>query len=436
MTTSLPLRELRRHLEQQEPRYIELLRHMVEVNSFTTNPDGIRALGELTAVPFETLGFAAERVPAEKAEFGDHLFLTRPSPRAAVAPTLLLVSHLDTVFSPEEERRNDFRWRESGERLYGPGTVDAKGGTVVAFMILDALAAVAPESLDAVRWVVALNAAEERSAADFGPLCRQRLDPRAGSACLVFEGGHIDGGKSPLVVCRKGMAIFDVDVEGRSAHAGSGHARGANAVVQLAEVISRIAGWTDYERDLTFNVGPVRGGELVNRVPESATARVELRTFDPAVFDEARRRMLALEGHSTVASPADGYRCRVRVRELMQTDPWPRNPASDSLLEVWRGAAAELGFEIPAEHRGGLSDGNHLWRAVPTMDGLGPDGSNAHCSERSDDGGKDQEYAIRPSFVAKALLGAAGLLRLIDSPVLLTPRASSERPAESAPLVG
>ncbi len=64
------------------------------------------------------------------------------------------------------------------------------------------------------------------------------------------------------------------------------------------------------------------------------------------------------------------------------------------------------------EERGGLSDSNLLWQAFPTLDGLGPVGANAHCSERSPDGSKEQEYMEAASFVPKAMLNLAGVLAL------------------------
>ena len=34
-----------------------------------------------------------------------------------------MVSHLDTVFPPEEEERNNFRWEVEGDRIFGVGGI-------------------------------------------------------------------------------------------------------------------------------------------------------------------------------------------------------------------------------------------------------------------------------------------------------------------------
>ena len=75
---------------------------------------------------------------------------------------------------------------------------------------------------------------------------------------------------------------------------------------------------------------------------------------------------------------------------------------------------AELDIPVNVEERGGLSDGNLIWDAAPTLDGLGPWGDNEHCSERNVDGSKLPEYVEVSSFVPKAALNTAAILKLIE----------------------
>ena len=114
-------------------------------------------------------------------------------------------------------------------------------------------------------------------------------------------------------------------------------------------------------------------------------------------------------------SAADGFACQIRVEILTESRPWPRNPGTDRLIAGGQQAGAELGHPVDAEERGGLSDGNALWDAVPTLDGLGPWGEHDHCSERSADGSKVPEYVLASSFVPKALLNLAAILDLVVS---------------------
>src|SRR6266536_1977160 len=103
----LNVESLKEFLKQQMPAALEMLRQMVGINSFTGNPEGVNRLGQFTAECFAPLGFKAEFVPSANPEFGNHLVLTR---LGRSAKSIAMVSHLDTVFSPEEEARNHFHW--------------------------------------------------------------------------------------------------------------------------------------------------------------------------------------------------------------------------------------------------------------------------------------------------------------------------------------
>ncbi len=403
------------YLEVRLPEYFELLRQMVAINSFTANPQGVNQVGVYTRDLFASLGFEDEAVPSVNPAYGNHLFLrhTGHTQGPGESPFIALVSHLDTVFPPEEEIQNDFVWRVEGDRIYGPGTVDIKGGTLMIYMVLDALQQIVPEVFDSTTWMVCLNASEEVLADDFAEFSLQRL-PQNTRACLVFEGGTLSGDEYPIVTARKGKATFRITAEGRSAHAGNAHTRGANAILQLAHTIQQVESYTDYANQITFNVGVVGGGVVVNRVPSQAEARVEVRAFSPEIFEEGVQKILVLDGSSDVSSH-DGYPCQVKVELEDRTSPWPINKDTQALFTLWQQVGSELGLRITPETRGGLSDGNLLWEHFPTLDGLGPVGANAHCAEQSPDGSKEQEFALASSFVPKARMNVLALMKLLQS---------------------
>lgn len=397
-------------LSRQLPDALELLRRMVGINSFTGNRDGVNVLGRCTAECFSPLGFAAEFVPSVNPDYGNHLVLTR---RGRGARSIAMVSHLDTVFPPEEEKRNNFAWLVEGDRIYGPGTHDIKGGTVMMWLVLQALRQQAPEVFENINWKLFWNSSEETLSQDFGDLCRSRFDADT-LAALVFESEGRLGEERLMVVARKGRATWRVTATGRGAHAGGKHRHGANAIAQLAHVVQRIEALTDYSHDLTVNVATISGGTVLNRVPHEAIACGELRAFKPEVYAQAKAALLALAGPGDVHSTVDRYACTVKVDILCESRPWPRNPHTDRLAAGWQEAGRELGIPIGVEERGGLSDGNLIWDAVPTLDGLGPWGDNDHCSERSPDGSKVPEYVDATSFVPKAMLNTVAILKLVE----------------------
>jgi glutamate carboxypeptidase len=399
------------HLASQLPDALEMLRVMVGINSFTGNPEGVNRLARYTTDCFAPLGFTAEYVPSYNPGWGNHLVLSRPG---ASGRSIAMISHLDTVFPPEEEERNNFHWQVEGDRIFGPGTQDIKGGTVMIWQVLSALQACAPAVFNTIQWRLFLNSSEETYSPDFGEVCRSRFGPGCLGA-LVFEGEGRANRERKLVIARKGRATWRVGVRGRAAHAGGGHKRGANALVQLGQILNHIAGLTDYSRHLTFNVGVASGGTVLNRVPHEAVAEGEFRAFDPAVYEEAKSAFLALAGPGAVRSVADQYACEVVCEILTESRPWPRNPGTERLFALWKQTAEELDSPTGGEERGGLSDGNLVWDAVPTIDGLGPWGDNDHCSERSADGTKVPEFLGVSSIVPKAILNTHAIIRLASA---------------------
>ena len=407
----LNVAQLTEFLEAQLPAALEMLQQMVGINSFTLNRDGINRLSRYTAECFSSLGFKAEFVSSTNPQFGDHLVLTR---HGAGSRSVMMVSHLDTVFPPEEELRNDFRWRIEGDRIFGPGTNDIKGGTAVMWLVLKALQALATAEFEATTWKLLWNSSEEMYSPDFGEVCRTRAEKET-LAALIFESEGRLGNEHLMVVARKGRATWRVTANGRAAHAGSSHNHGVNAIVQLSRTVERIAALTDPQKELTVNVATISGGTVLNRVPHEAVAEGEFRAFSPDVYEKTKAALLGLAGSGEVRAKTDRFACDIKVQILTESRPWPRNADTDRLFEFWRQVGDQTGYATNLQERGGLSDGNLIWDVVPTLDGLGPCGDNSHCSERSADGSKLPEFVERSSFVPKAATNTLAILKLLSS---------------------
>ncbi len=392
-----------RHL----PAALDLLRELVGVNSFTSNAGGVARVARITAEAFAPLGFTADFVPCGIDGTGPHLFLSRPGGTgAAGGDPVLLVTHSDTVFPPEEEERSAFRWDERPDegRIYGPGTIDNKGGTALIWLVLQVLRDIAPASFERTFWLVAANAAEEVTGDDFARVVAARCGGRA-RAVLVFEGGPVDGQGWHLVTSRKGRSTWRLEAAGKAAHAGSKHHEGVNAIDALAAALPTVTALTSPREERTVNLGRIGGGTVVNRVPHEAFAEWECRAADPASLERADAFFASLSGRA-----ANG--ATLLATRTGHTPPWPGGPGTDTLFTRWQSAAAAIGLTAVSVPRGGLSDANHLWRLGPTLDGLGPWGGNAHCSERTADGSKLPEYLEADSLVTKAAMNALALAML------------------------
>ncbi|NNM72303.1 M20 family metallopeptidase [Enterovirga sp. DB1703] len=315
---------------------------------------------DLVAAEAGAAAIAAERI-AGRDGLGDSLLL-RAGPRTGDRGILIL-SHLDTVH-PVGTLARDLPIRVEGDRLYGPGVYDMKGGAWLAFQ---AFREVAREASARLPLTFLFTPDEEIGS----PTTRSLIEDlgRKAAYVLVTEPAR-DGGK--VVTARKGVGRFTVEIEGRPAHAGSRHPDGRSAIREAAHQILAVEALTDYERGVTTNVGTVAGGTAENVVPQRCRFTVDLRVVTAADGELYGEKIRALR-------PVDPD-MRVQVSGGMNRPPYECSSETARLYGRAREIAAELGFDLGQVPRtGGGSDGNFTAAlGGATLDGLGIDGDGAH----------------------------------------------------------
>jgi glutamate carboxypeptidase len=270
---------------------------------------------------------------------------------------VLLLGHLDTVHA----HRVHAPLRREGDRLYGPGTADMKGGVVLALGVARALAA-RPDTFAELS--VLLVTDEEWRTAEFAHVHRF-----AGyDACLCFEAGErARSGEEGVVVRRKAAGTLRVSATGRAAHSGSAPDQGLNALLALAQTAVAIAAYHDPNGHERLSVVPtvIRSGEALNVVPAAG----EL------VFDMRADRLDALEPVlGAVAGEIDGVTLEPTVERR-----WPGMDSRAATAALLERAGARISRSVAGVARGGASDASHFAATVPlTVDGLGPRGGGAH----------------------------------------------------------
>ena len=134
----------------------------------------------------------------------------------------------------------------------------------------------------------------------------------------------------------------------------------------------------------------------MNVVPESATARIDVRA---ATLSEASRIEAALAQLSPVLQGS-----KLHVTGGFNRPPMERTDGVAALYERARAVGRKLGFELGEGSTGGGSDGNFTAAVgVPTLDGLGVAGSGAHAIN---------EHVVISSLPDRAALLAALLTEL------------------------
>jgi len=273
---------------------------------------------------------------------------------------LLLVGHLDTVIAHGSHRGT----ARDGDRLFGSGTIDMKGGVALSLGVLRALAEV-PTEYEEVALLLVNDEEFRTEPFAHGP----RFADFDSSLC--FEGGErTEHGTDAVVVRRKAAAAIRVDAAGTAAHAGANPDAGRSALLALSALAISLAQRHDPSGPEALSVVPtmMRSGEGINVVPGTGELHVDMRADDEASFEPVIE---------SIPDRIDGVGLTVERLRL-----WPGMDMAEAAAEPLERAAAMLGRPIVGMPRGGASDASNLAPYVPiAIDGLGPLGAFAHSPE-------------------------------------------------------
>ncbi len=380
---------------------IRLLGRVVDVPSATENLDGVRKVGALFADELKALGFRTRWVemPPEIRKAG-HLVAER---EGTAGKRLLLIGHLDTVLQGEPFRRD-------GDRAYGSGASDMKGGDVV---IVEALRALHREgALEGRRIIVVLTGDEEEPGRPH-EVSRAALVEAAkrSDAALAFEGFET----GVAVVGRRGIGGWHLEVSGQQGHSSAifSEGRGDGAIFEAARIL---AAFHDELREpyLTYNPSVIVGGTDVtfdpgafsgaatgkhNVVPRKVVVEGDMRFLTRAQLEGAREKMRAIVARSLPRTSAT----------ISFTDGMPSMAPTDgnrALLKVLDGVSRDLGAGPIGEHdplRRGAGDVSFVAGVVDCLDGLGAEGEKEHAPG---------EVLELPSLVTRAQHAALLIYRL------------------------
>lgn len=342
-----------------------LIREMVECESPSDSPRDVNRLVELM---IERTKDIARATTIAANGFGNHLRLEFDLPGRKKSGRILAMGHSDTVWPLGTLKT--MPWREGDGRLWGPGVLDMKSG--MAFFI-HAVRALRELDIQVKRSVVMLVVSEEEIGSRHSrPLTE--ADARQSDCVLVLEPGTGLDGK--LKTARKGVGNYTIWVQGKASHAGVDFTNGANAIVEAARQIEKIASFTDLRRGITVNPGVVGGGTRSNVVPAEARIDVDIRAVRLKDAEALGKKFRALR-------PFDN-RCRLRVEGGLNRPPMERSKATVGLFKKAKKISAELGIGVEDCLSGGGSDGNFTAAlGVPTLDGVGGVGEGAHAINES-----------------------------------------------------
>ena len=349
------------------------------VESPSVTPEAVARMYDLAEADLAAAGATIDRTtaPSGAPVMRAHFPGRRPG------PGILVLGHLDTVH-PVGTIEDKLKLRQEGDRLYGPGVLDMKGGLCLALHALKRLR----EDGDTPLPVTFLLIPDEELGS---PATRALIEAEAQRYRWVLVPEPARQGK--VITGRHAFARYRLTTRGTPAHAGADNRAGRSAIRAMARLVETIESATDMDRLVSFSVGVIEGGLFVNVVPTECTAQVL------CVASSADNLAFVHDFMARLESSVEGVSLEVeRGAERPLFEP------SDGTLQLYREAAAcaaEIGFTLEHGTFGGGSDGNFTGAlGIPTLDGLGAVGGGPHTLE---------EHLLVSQLVPRARL-FAGLL--------------------------
>ncbi|MEE8524091.1 MAG: M20/M25/M40 family metallo-hydrolase [Thermoanaerobaculia bacterium] len=370
---------------------LKLLEELTAISSPSGDTAGLRAAAERLGDAYRRSGLEVEiRSRPDDSETPQPVLYARgPAAGDSRAATgyLLVVGHLDTVLAAAPPELRD-------DRLVATGATDMKGGLVALAGALELLAA-AGDRAAAADLLIAVVPDEEVG----GRLTKEVVETLGAGArgLWVLEPGRTEGDAETMVIGRRGMFQWQLEVAGRAAHAGNGYWQGRSALVAAADWCLRtralaspgpgptvnagrlVAGESSFVEDLAGGASLIGTARQLNVVPDRARAEGEARFRQAGEGEALRREMAALaervageHGVEAAFSHSDPVR------------PIAASEASRRWAREAMAAAERHGWQLRVEDdRPGISFPNFLPAGVdiPAIDGLGPVGGGMHTRD-------------------------------------------------------
>lgn len=361
-----------------------LLQQLVDINSGTLNPMGVRRVADVLRPQFESLGFSCRWIPMEEVQRAGHLVCSRQGNHGK---RVLLIGHMDTVFEPDSPFQ---KFEQKDGKTLGPGAADMKGGLVIMLSALKALHQ--NHALDGTSITVFLTGDEERPGE---PLSIARRDliaaGKASDAALEFEGGVQNGGHDAASIARRSAYQWILTATGKTSHSSGIFRKGVGdgAIYEMSRILYRFDQEL-HDTGLTYNVGLIVGGTeaaydpatasgtakgKVNVVPSKAQAVGDMRTVTDEQYKRAQAKMRQIIGEHLPETSA----------EIEFKDGYPSMPETSGNKELLNGlnkVNRELGMDVmePLDpSRRGAGDLSFVAPYVASISGLGAYGGGAHA---------------------------------------------------------
>jgi glutamate carboxypeptidase len=274
-----------RAAEAAQPAVIQTLQKLVLIESGSANLPGLVKVADFAQNQLNALGAKTERIK------------TSDSDRVMVKGVLtgkgklkvMLIAHMDTVY-PDGILATE-PYRRDGNRLYGPGIADDKGGIAVILHSLEVLKSLGWTNYATV--TVLFNPDEEIGSNGSGALIQAlaadhdvvlSYEPTAAKSVAKVEG---------ILLASAGTAIAKMEVKGRAAHAGAAPDEGRNALIELSHQMLATQDIAKSIPGAQLNWTYAQGGSVRNQIPAQAIATADVRLLKSDAAEKLQAALVA-----------------------------------------------------------------------------------------------------------------------------------------------
>ena len=347
-------------IEENKEKYLDFLSHICSFEARAYDKDTLNQMANYITHFATTEGLQVTRTPMEKC--GDFLTV-EINPGCEKAG--LLMAHMDTVFDKGVFGEPPVRRDEN--RMYGPGVIDCKGGITVALLCMKALL---DNGFDKhVRLI--LTADEEISNTLGGE--KELLFFREQSAGFPCAINCETAERDEVVISRKAILKYRLDIKGVGGHAGKHVFTAKNAVVEAAHKVIALSE-KSVPNGTTYSCNIIQGGTVSNVIPDSCSITVDIRAVTVADMEDARKTIAQIA--QTAFIP--GTSCQVTL--LSTRPPMEARPETLALLDRLQKVCHkhDLGTLTPIESGGGSDSCYTQAAGVTSICGMGASGGLQH----------------------------------------------------------
>lgn len=338
---------------------------LVNIDSGTDDAKGLAQVEAILAQRLKEVGASVEIVAAPPA--AGKMVVGKLQGNGS--KNIMLMIHYDTVFGIGEAGKRPFKI--TGNKAFGPGVADAKGGALLIVYALD----IARERgfKDYKTLTVLFNPDEEKSSLGSRDMITKLSADQ--DYVLVFEPPEAD----VVTVATNGIAYVHLDVKGRASHAGSAPEAGRNAAVELSNQIIQLKDLGSQAKGTSVNWTVIQAGDRVNIIPEKASATADMRMSDVGEIQRVQADADKIIQKKLIPET------EVKVKVENRRPPFSKNADSDRLAATADSIYKELGKSItPVSMRYGTDAGfayNPKTGKPIVLDGMGIVGDRIHSSD-------------------------------------------------------